>query len=348
MQLEVFDKNFTRIRIIDVFESLIWTDRYYKYGDFELYMPMDTELLDYLQIGNYLYLAESRHTMMILRISTTTDVDDGDHMIITGRSLESILARRCIQSNWAKRIFENTPVNTLIEQLVDESFIHTAEERVIPGFYIWHNPELDGKVANVSVEINHENLYGIIESLCESHKIGFQIILDDNNNFQFSLYKGVDRSYRQDERSYVIFSPQFDNIIESEYVDDVREMRNVAYCAGKEEEYRQLAVYGDATGLERREIYIDVADVGSDTPDAYNKLMEKGRENLNVYRRLKEFNGQVDATRTFIYDVDFFMGDIVQVIDEYGLQGSTYVTEMIFSQSETGTDIYPTFTFADD
>lgn len=39
MDLYVLNKNLETTGVIDAYESLIWTPRYYTYGDFELYLP---------------------------------------------------------------------------------------------------------------------------------------------------------------------------------------------------------------------------------------------------------------------------------------------------------------------
>ena len=53
MELLVLNTSFESVAIIDSFKSLIWTDRYKAYGDFELYLPIDTSLLAFLQQDYY-------------------------------------------------------------------------------------------------------------------------------------------------------------------------------------------------------------------------------------------------------------------------------------------------------
>ena len=49
MDLMVLNTNLDAIAVVDTYESFIWTDRYYEYGDFELYAPMRTEVLEYFK-----------------------------------------------------------------------------------------------------------------------------------------------------------------------------------------------------------------------------------------------------------------------------------------------------------
>ena len=102
MELLVLNTDFESIAVIDTYESMIWTDRYNSYGDFEIFFAMDTQLLQYLKEDYYLWLKDSEHCMIIEDIKINADTEEGNHLIVTGRSLESILERRII---WGQRIF---------------------------------------------------------------------------------------------------------------------------------------------------------------------------------------------------------------------------------------------------
>ena len=55
------------------------------------------------------------------------------------------------------------------------------------------------------------------------------------------------------------------------------------------------------------------------------------------------FEGEVEATIMYKYGEDFFMGDYVQLEDEYGHEGQAYISEFIISQDSSGISMYPTF-----
>ena len=98
MNLEalVLDIDFNAVGILDSFKSFIWTDRYASAGDFEIYTPASLEAIELLQTERYLYCNGTEHVMIIEGFKTDSDADDGKYLIITGRSLESILDRRII------------------------------------------------------------------------------------------------------------------------------------------------------------------------------------------------------------------------------------------------------------
>ena len=49
MDLIVLNTNLDAVSIVDVYESFIWTDRYYEYGDFELFTSMTSTILSYIR-----------------------------------------------------------------------------------------------------------------------------------------------------------------------------------------------------------------------------------------------------------------------------------------------------------
>lgn len=116
---------------------------------------------------------------------------------------------------------------------------------------------------------------------------------------------------------------------------------------GPEEGFR---IVGSASGLDRRELFTDARDISSDTEggtlsdaEYMAQLRTKGLKNLADHIVTTAFEGEVEVTRLFKYGEDFFIGDIVQIANEYGNEGSAYISELVISNSEEGLSIYPTF-----
>lgn len=55
---------------------------------------------------------------------------------------------------------------------------------------------------------------------------------------------------------------------------------------------------------------------------------------LAQYSTITNFEGEVDTNVQFIYGKDYFMGDIVQIVNEYDFQAVTRVVSMLFSEEE--------------
>ena len=81
MEVLVLDTEFRAVTVIDNFESLIWTDRYYEAGDFEIYTAATVEMLQVLKLDYYLWCKESEHVMIIEAIEIKTDPEEGNKLV---------------------------------------------------------------------------------------------------------------------------------------------------------------------------------------------------------------------------------------------------------------------------
>ena len=344
MEMYVLNKNFEKIALIDAYESLLWTDRYSKPGEFEIYTPVADFALQYPVADNYLQIKESEHTMVIEDTTIESNVETGNHIKITGRSLESILDRRIV---WTQTDISGNLQNG-IKRLLTENIINPSDpSRRIPNFIF--EDSTDPEITGLTMENQYtgDNLLDIVQTLCETNEIGYKILLSDEGNFVFSLYKGIDRSYRQEALPFVVFKPSFENIINSNYAELNSEAKTITLVAGEGEgASRVTRVVGTGSGLLRKELYTDARDIqseGMSTADYYAKLDQRGTEKLKENKIKKTFDGECETTRMYVYKRDFDMGDCVQVANEYGMESPTRVVEYIWSSSAQGTTSYPTF-----
>lgn len=364
MDILILDTNLEAVGVIDTYISLIWTDRFNESGDFEMLLPMDTPILNAIKEDYYLINDLSEHVMIIEDLYITTDVEDGKRLKITGHSLEKILDRRII---WNKTSFARTYVNDSdtvgtppnlqngIEKMLNENVISPSiAARRIDNFIF--EASTDSVITDLTFEAQYygESIYDIVSSLCIEKQIGFKITLNANKQFVFKLYAGEDRTYDQLKNPYIVFSPSNDNLFNSTYCRSKSSFKNVTLVAGEEpetkEETRTTIVIGNELGINRREVFTDASSVSSkvdDTTltDAQYKahLKQKGIDTLIENLEIEAFDGEVETTIMYRYGEDFFMGDIVQLEDEYGHEGTAYISEFIISQDESGISMYPTF-----
>ena len=71
--------------------------------------------------------------------------------------------------------------------------------------------------------------------------------------------------------------------------------------------------------------------------------MERGRENLAALSYTEGFSGEVLSDVAFKYGEDFFLGDVVTVINKYGIEKNVRVLSAIESEDENGTKLLPQF-----
>lgn len=379
MEFMVLDKNYDGITMIDTFTSAIWTVRYDEAGDFEIYTPVRLDYIQAMQIGNYLWNRDSDRLMVIETVEIETDAEEGPQLIVTGRSLESILDRRIVTSS---QNFSGN-LQSVLFAIIQNEVISSGGTRRIPGFSL--KTSSDSRITSISISelsIRGENVYDVVCSLCQANKVGWRILPKGAGGFEFELYVGVDRSYAQSVNPYVTFSPSFENLLNSNYIKSFKSYKNSIYAVGTyqkevilQNKYKddngewvveEQTTYEEAevvtwqysetatpSGLARREMFIDNGGVNDGEQggeyaiwNAVNK--EKAIAELGEHQTTTAFEGELEATRQYIYREDFNIGDIVQVENEFGITGTVYISEIVFSQDANGITITPTFTSTED
>lgn len=347
-EIRVLNQNLEFDGIIDIYESFIWTERYNECGDFEIYTQMDPGILNTVQIGDYLEIPDSEYAMIVESVVLDHDYEQGNHITIKGRSLESILDRRVI---WDHCVFSNVSLGSLIKTLIYNSIIApTDSDRAISNF-IFYEPIEIPNITLESVQFYGDNLYDVISGLCKANNIGYKIVIE-GSNLVFYLYSGKNRSYEQDVNPYVVFSPEYDNVLNTNYINSIQVLKNVCLVLGEGYGNDRTAVkvnIEDApTGINRREMCIDesISSTGQSSTDPYEKqLYEKGREALLSNQFIESYDAQINPRPIYIYGVDYHLGDIVQIVNDFGLGSTTRVSEYVRSYSTSGIDAYPTFIY---
>lgn len=380
----ILGKDFQTKCIIDDFESFIWTERFSSPGDFEIYMPVKQEKLKHVVLGNYIWIRDSNRLMIIEDYEITTDYENGPHVTITGRSLESLLERRIVT--------QKTDIDGNLQAGIEELFkrnVTTYADRNFPGIQFISSD--DPRITELRLTASYfgETILSILEDICELYSIGFRIIYDDEaaKCFKFQLYYGEDRSYEQDKNPWVVFSTKYDNLVSSQYYESDRNLKTFALVAGDaHNEFGQevVEVNGKPTykGYDRRELFVDASDIEVPEPDVDEEsirsgfddktpdyvieaaiykarsdqyflelrpgyllqLEQRGYEELAKTYIVKSFEGEIEASKQYVYGEDFFLGDILQIQDQYGKEAASRTTEVIRIHDTSGERLSPTFT----
>lgn len=346
------DSSLTRIGVIDSYRSIIWTTRYYTAGDFELFLDATQENIDLCQKGRFLYRdcdyqdGVFKSVMIIQYVQLNTSIDDGNTLLIKGPDIKSIIGRRII---WSQTILSGTLENNIRSVLTSNIINPSITARKVSNFTLG---DVMGDTPTIQVQVTGAQIDEWVTEQITPFEIGYDIQIA-NGNFVFRLYKGADRSYDQDINPYVVFSPEFENLLTSDYLESELDTKNYALVAGEGEgSARKTATVGDSSlsGLDRIEMYVDARDIststseGTLTPAEYTaQLKTRGQEQLAEKTDIKVFEGEVDAQTNFIYGEDYFLGDKVQVVNEYGIGASARIVEIIDAEDGTGRTVVPTF-----
>lgn len=325
MDLLLLDKDFQICGLVDDFSSLIWNRNYYKCGDFSL----QTNLSSYNQFKNakYIYSKNFKETGIIEAFEKKY-TSEGTKLLHSGRFLESILDDRCINET---QYFKNMITEDIIRFLVDTYFIKD-EIRKIPKIVLGERKNL-GTVH--TTQKTGGSVMDYIYELCKQDELSISLEYDfDNDQLVFNVWQGLDRLDTQDNNSWVIFSKNFENILEDTYSADNTQYKNFAYVVG---ESRKTDSSGNQTskrvnvtvdrvkdGEDRKELYVDARDLQSDedtTDEEYKQmLIERGIEKLNECNKVEEVELKININSNLIYGTDYDLGDkVVYKSEELGL-----------------------------
>lgn len=255
MDVYVLDKDLQKVGIIDVYKSLIWAERYKDVGDCELYLSATQENVDLLKIGYWLKRNESAMLCQIKKIGITTNAENGNYLIVTGKDAKAILDQRIIWTTQEVRGLLETAIRKMVNDSVGADA--SAERQITDshGNLIFTLGPAAGFTTSETTQASYKNVGEIIRDYCQRYGWGYKIT-EENASLVFTLYAGQDRS------GSVVFSDEYENLISSSYTDDGLNMGNVAVVAGEGQgANRATAVAGSASGFSRYEVYVDARDV---------------------------------------------------------------------------------------
>ena len=264
MDIHVLDREFNLLGVVDGYTSVIWRPAYYNVGDFELYLDASTDNINLLQKDHYLvrgqdiYVDDEGNTtfkkvMIIKNQVISTDIEGADYLTVTGRELKFILNSRIV---WSQTNLTGN-VATSIEKLVNENAITpTDTNRAIP------NLVLDEPLVvsdTIDKQLTGDKLDEAITEICMTYDIGYDIYIK-NKKLMFKLYKGVDKS---NCLPHVVFSEEFENILNSEYECNTENYANTTLVGGEGEGLERIYTTVGATnsGLDRYEVFTDARDI---------------------------------------------------------------------------------------
>lgn len=340
-----------RMGVVDDYEYLIWNDKFCDCGDFELSIPYESRNATLFQIDRYITVDYSDRTMVIESIILNNS-DGKYHIIVKGRSLESILERRVFFEKYEATM----PLNSFLKDILNKTFIAPDDEaRKISNMYYSSSPVCDGDEYKVTADFSGENVLTAVKTLTNMFDLGFSVILI-NRSFRVSIEFPTDRTLGKSSKP-IIFSPNMDTLFNSNFIDTTDGKCNVAYCGGGENwanrEYVTLhapytTYFGTGfTGLTRREMYISgeiTKEECNGNQTLYHDILRSyGMNKFKEYYTTTAFEGEINNTVGYEYGTDYKIGDIVTVDDGMGNSAKARIVEYIISDNEEGLVKYPTF-----
>ena len=355
-EIYVRDKNLNKIGLIDNAESVIWTNRYFECGDFEIYAKATSQILELCKNGRFLSHSGSYTPMMIEEYKITTDLDGIDYITISGRCATAILTRRVVDEySWTDigETYAELQIKGLIEENVtDPSVLRNA--RIMNKVKFKNLVPVESTIKCPGGSYLGKSVYEAVTDICKYSGFGIKTqlaypvgatTLENNGVLQVILYVGVDRSKKQNKLPAVIFSPSYGNLAESEYGVSWTNYANV--CLGYATSGKNLGgikYVGTATGMNRYETSVDISDAVSltETYEEYMSMIQaRANEKMANLRQNVAFDGKVVFSESFKYKDDYDLGDIVTMENDYGASETLRIVEVIESLDSNGYIITP-------
>lgn len=357
MEVYTLDSLLRRERVIDRFESLIWTERYKDQGDFELVIRSTNESRSLLKTGTRLALNESFRVMTVETVEDGVDSEKREVLKVSGPSLEAVLQDRVARPSledlttkpkWelsgvpaeiARKIFHDVCVLGLANPLDKIPFIN--EGTFMP------DDTIAEPVDPLVVPLELKSVYAAIKELCDNWNMGFRLLRNyDTSQLWFDIYTGSDRTTGQTLLDPVIFSPDLDNLQNTKELMTIEGSKNVAYVfspAGFLEVYPP-DVDPEIDGFERRVLMVQADDITSENPNVEAALLQRGKEELAKSRTFQAFDGEINQNSRYKYGRDYYLGDLVEMRNVDSVSNQMRVTEQIFVSDREGDRSYPTLT----
>lgn len=356
MEWYTLDANLQRDRVIENFESFIWTERYAAWGDFEILINSNHDSKSLLQTGVRIGMKGSYRVMTIETVSDEFAQDGTKKLTVTGRSMEALLDERAAISmlddltakpKWVitgtpgyvmRYLFSQVCVTGVVSPNDNIPFYHTGT--LLPAGQI---PE---PTTSYTIEFEPDTLYNALVKVAEIWSLGFRLVKNgDTGQIYFEVYTGNNRTTFQTVNPPVVFSRSMDSINKSATLISLADRKTVAYVLAKND---ATIVYADGfdssvSGSERRVLLVKADDIDLAVGAPLTAAMQqRGLEELAKHRTVYAFDGVIPDYQPYIYGIDYNLGDLVEERSPDGFVTKLMVTEQIFACDDSGDFAYPT------
>lgn len=364
MELLTLDSEYQPSTLVENYASLIWTERYFSTGDFQLKTTDIQRMIKLLPLESSVTIRDSTVPMMVEIHKIEKKPTGPAELTITGRSFESVLERRAAvkpttlgpdgpRLAWVEvQKRESDAAYQAIRQIIGDIARPPLEAQapinspndalpmidlITPEDYGDNAPSGD-VIVPYNIEVKPGNLYTVARELMTINHHGMKAIRPvlGSDQIRIEIYNGADLT---DE---VVFDARFDQFEEATYLLSYAGSTNWGYVFSKTDSQTvSKTTSSEPTGLERRVLYLDVSsEEGVESEEARRT---RGLIELYKFNNTAKFDGKISEQIADRYNQDYFLGDIIRLDGEYGLSQNVRVSEFIRSDDITGSKAYPTF-----
>lgn len=332
---------FDNIGEINLFDSLVWPDKFNGYASFELWAPITEENSEYLKRGNVLWCGGDNAAVIEI-VKSSVDDKGTKTFNVKGRTLEMLLTTRII---WGTYNGTNKKSSTVMYEIVNQNCVNPSNpKRKIPFLEC----KIDRQLGNtITYQKTGGEVYDALTNIADNSGLGFNVLFRPREKkLVFEVTEGTDRTINQTINDPVEFSTDLEDILSSSYYSNSQDKKSVALVMGEGEgsdRKRQISGDDNSSGFLRRELYVDARDLQSEsvsengttqtlTENEYKQvLIQRGDEKLDEHAAVETFEAQIRVFGDIQYEFgkDYQKGDKVTVRDgQLGVVVSARITEV--------------------
>ena len=332
---------FDNIGEINLFDSLVWPDKFNGYVSFELWAPITEENSEYLKRGNVLWCGGDNAAVIEI-VKSSVDDKGTKTFNVKGRTLEMLLTTRII---WGTYNGTNKKSSTVMYEIVNQNCVNPSNpKRKIPFLEC----KIDRQLGNtITYQKTGGEVYDALTNIADNSGLGFNVLFRPREKkLIFEVIEGTDRTINQTINDPVEFSTDLEDILSSSYYSNSQDKKSVALVMGEGEgsdRKRQISGDDNSSGFLRRELYVDARDLQSEsvsengttqtlTANEYKQvLIQRGDEKLDEHAAVETFEAQIRVFGDIQYEFgkDYQKGDKVTVRDgQLGVVVSARITEV--------------------
>lgn len=360
MELVTLDSDMQPAKLVENYDSLIWTERFNTVGDFQLQTGDVDRFMNVLPEGQVISLRESTVPMIVETHNIVRKKDKPNNLIISGRAFESILDRRVAVSavtggvgDW--NVVAKIPSDVayyIIDKICVDGIL-AAEDIFEPSIVQFITPDdyLTSTGPNRSFSVPRGKLLSAVLTLLQAEakedlsttpdtpavvQHGIRAVRPDDTGtaIGIEIYTGTDRS------DVVYFDGTRDLLDDGSYLFSKVGSADTAYILGQTSAVILNKGAAAASGINRRVTLVDGTTSGVSDEDS---LVEHGKMSLAEAHETAIFDGSINQDLSpYVYGSDYFLGDTVKLVGDYGLEEKARVTEYIRAEDATGVKSYPT------
>lgn len=360
--IRIINHSFTLLGEISNYESLMFTRSWHGIGTLEMHVNRYKRYADQLQKGNIVFPFNELNKAYLIKHKEIELDEQGkatENWLIRALELKVITGQRItLPPGHTSHDNKQAHAEAVMKHYINNNAINPSNlNRKIQQLILAVDK---GRGATVSWQSRFKNLAEEIAEISLLSGLGWGTSLDyHNKKFIFDVHQGRDLTATNAVgNSPVIFSPQFDSVKNLSYVQSELNYKNMAYVAGQGEgvDRRVIELYGNSTGLDRHELFIDARDIAETieqegqepTPrpeqDIIADLTNRGEQQLQEFLQEEYLEGQILTKSPFIYQQHYDLGDIVTLQNrDWGVTLDARITEIKEIYEPSGFQLEATF-----